>query len=93
VNSGIGRSGKVLRRALGLPDDTSAVTDVVVAAADAVDPKTLIVAICNERIRFLQSLKTWPVFGTGWRRRVAEVKSTALKMAGDAAKPTVMAAE
>jgi lysozyme family protein len=91
VNSGIGRSGKVLRRALGLPDDSSAVTDMVVAAAHAVDPKTLIVDICDERLRFLQSLKTWPVFGAGWGRRVAEVKSAALKMAADAAKATVMA--
>jgi lysozyme family protein len=91
VNSGIGRSGKVLRRTLGLPDDTSAVTDAVVAAAYAVDQKTLIVAICDERLRFLQSLKTWPVFGRGWGRRVAEVKSTALKMAADAARATVVA--
>jgi len=81
----------VLRRALDLPYDTSAVTDAVVAAAHAVDPKTLIVAICDERLRFLQSLKTWPIFGTGWAHRVAEVKSRALKMAADAAKTTVIA--
>jgi lysozyme family protein len=53
--------------------------------------QTLIVAICDERLRFLQSLRTWPVFGAGWGRRVAEVKSTALAMAADAAKPTVTA--
>ena len=33
VNSGIGRSGKVLRRVVGLPDDTSVVTDQVLAYA------------------------------------------------------------
>src|SRR5262245_60895266 len=33
VNSGIGRSGKVLRRTLRLPDNTSVVTNEVVAAA------------------------------------------------------------
>jgi lysozyme family protein len=81
VNSGIGRSGKVLRRVLGLPD-----TDEVVAATRAIDPRTLITAICDERMHFLQSLKTWPVFGRGWSRRVAEVKSKALEMASDAAK-------
>ena len=48
------------------------------AAARAADPKTLIVDICDERLRFLQSLKTWPVFGRGWGRRVAEVKLKAL---------------
>jgi lysozyme family protein len=83
VNSGIGRSGKVLRRALKLPDNSSAVTDAVIAAARAIDPTILITVICDERLRFLQSLKTWPVFGAGWGRRVAEVKSAAMTMAAN----------
>ncbi len=81
VNSGTGRSGKVLRRALNLPDQSSTVGDAVVAAARAADAKALVVAICDERLRFLQSLKTWPVFGAGWSRRVAEVRSAALAAA------------
>jgi lysozyme family protein len=85
VNSGTGRSGKVLRRALKLPDNASAVTDQVIAAARAVDAKALVAAICDERLRFLQSLKTWPVFGAGWGRRVAEVRSAALAMASPVA--------
>ena len=91
VNSGTGRSGKVLRRMLGLRNDSGTVTDAVIAAARAADPKILIAGICDERLRFLQALKTWPVFGAGWGRRVAEVKSTALKMAADAAKASTMA--
>jgi lysozyme family protein len=91
VNSGTKRSGRVLRRMLGLLDDSSTVTDAVIAAARAADPKILITAICDERLRFLEALKTWPVFGAGWGRRVAEVKSTALKMAVDAAKASKMA--
>ena len=87
VNSGIGRSGKVLRRVLKLPDNTSAVTDTVVAAARAADAKALIVAICDERLRFLQGLRTWGVFGAGWGRRVAEVRSVALAMAAGAPAP------
>ncbi len=71
VNSGIGRSGKVLRRVLNLPDTTSVVTDAVIDAARAGDAKALIAAICDERLRFLQSLKTWSVFGAGRGRRVA----------------------
>ena len=39
VNSGIGRSGKVLRRVLGLAADTSAVTDAVIAAARGADSR------------------------------------------------------
>jgi lysozyme family protein len=87
VNSGIGRSGKVLRRVLKLPDNTSVVSDAVIAAARAVDAKTLIVAICNERLRFLKGLRTWGVFGAGWGRRVAEVRSAALAMVAGAPSP------
>src|SRR5215467_5362605 len=53
VNSGIGRSGKVLRRALKLSDRSSAVSDEVIAAARAADPWALVIAICDERRRFL----------------------------------------
>ena len=80
VNSGIGRSGKVLRRVLGMPDEAGTVTDAVVAAARAADAAAVITAICNERLRFLKSLKTWDVFGKGWGRRVAEVEAAALAM-------------
>jgi lysozyme family protein len=80
VNSGIGRSGKVLRRVLGLSDSSSRVTDQVIAAARAADSRSVIAAICDERLRFLRSLKTWNVFGKGWSRRVAEVRAAALAM-------------
>src|SRR5690349_19246558 len=46
VNSGIGRAGKVLRRVLRLPDDSSVVTDGVVAAAGGADTRALVNAIC-----------------------------------------------
>jgi lysozyme family protein len=81
VNSGIGRSGRVLRRLLKLPDTSSAVTDDVIRAAAAADAGRLVAAICDERLAFLRSLKTWPVFGNGWSRRVAEVRAAALAMA------------
>ena len=84
VNSGIGRSGKVLRRALKLAADDWHTTDAVIAAAAKADIKALIAAICDERLRFLRSLRTWPVFGKGWGRRVAEVKTAALAMAANA---------
>lgn len=81
VNSGIGRSGKVLRRIVGLPDNSSTVTDQVINAAAKRDPKAIIVAINDERLRFLMALKTWPVFGNGWSARIAAVKSVSLRMA------------
>jgi lysozyme family protein len=43
--------------------------------------------LTTERLRFLQSLKTWPVFGKGWRRRLAQVKSAALVVAAKASVP------
>ncbi len=57
----------------------------MIAAARAADAKALIVAICDERLRFLQSLKTWGVFGKGWGARVAEVKAFSLALAARAA--------
>jgi lysozyme family protein len=81
VNSGVGRSGKVLHRVVGLPDNTSVVTDEVLNAVARRDAKVIIVAINDERLRFLKSLKTWPVFGAGWGRRVAEVKAFSLHLA------------
>jgi lysozyme family protein len=81
VNSGIGRSGKVLRRIVGLSDSTYAVTDEVLRAVARRDPKALVVAINDERLAFLKRLKTWPVFGKGWGARVAAVKSVSLRLA------------
>ena len=83
VNSGVGRSGKVLRRVVGLPDNTSVVTDEVLRAVAKRDPKAVIVAINDERLAFLKRLKTWPVFGQGWGARVAAVRAVSLRMAGE----------
>ena len=82
VNSGTSRSGKVLRRLSGISASSGKIDDAAIAAAAAGDCKKLIIAICDERLAFLQSLKTWPVFGAGWARRVAEVRAAALSMAG-----------
>ncbi len=85
VNSGIGRSGKVLRRILGLSDATSVVTDEVLRAVAKRNASDLIEAINDERLAFLKRLKTWPVFGAGWGRRVAEARATSLHMAATVA--------
>lgn len=80
VNSGIGRSGKVLRRLVGLKDNTHLITDEVIAAAAKRDPLALIDAMCVERMRFLKGLRTWSTFGRGWERRVREVREAARAM-------------
>lgn len=81
VNSGVGRAGKVLRRILKLPDRTSIVSDDVVAAVKEQGAREVIAAICSERLAFLKSLKTFPVFGRGWTARVNGVRIAALAMA------------
>lgn len=80
VNSGIGRAAKVLQRVLGVADD-GVVGPMTLAAVKHAAPTVLIIAVCDERLRFLRSLRTWRVFGKGWGRRVADVKETALEMA------------
>ena len=91
VNSGIGRSGRVLRRVLGLAADDWHTSDDVLAVLGQHDAKQVIVAICDERLRFLKSLRTWGVFGKGWGARVAEVKAYSLQLAAGAAHAAVMA--
>lgn len=91
VNSGVGRSGKVLRRIVGLSDTTPVITDQVLRAVAMRDPKAIIIAINDERLAFLRRLKTWPVFGKGWDIRVAGVRAVSLRMAGeDVSAPSIV---
>lgn len=87
VNSGIGRSKKVLQRIVGIPAD-GALGPATMKAVAATDPKKIIIDMQAERLRFLKRLRTWPVFGRGWGRRVAEVKTVALAMAAKAPMPS-----
>ena len=84
INSGVGRAVKVLQRLLTLPDD-GRMTDAVIAAARKQDAAGLTMRLCDERLAFLKRLKTWPVFGAGWGRRVSEVRAAALALTGQAA--------
>jgi lysozyme family protein len=56
-------------------------TDAVLAAVRGRDATDLVARLCDERLAFLKQIKTWPVFGAGWGRRVAEVRAVALTMA------------
>lgn len=75
VNSGVGRSRKVLRRCLHLTDN--APTSDVLKRLGMLTPNgvsMLIEAINDERMAFLKQLKTWQFYGRGWSRRVADVR-------------------
>ena len=84
VNSGVGRATKNLQTCVGLLPDggLGPVTLATVRQYKGDALKTLIEQYCNSRLQFLKTLKTWPVFGKGWEKRVNEVQDVALKMLG-----------
>lgn len=82
VNSGVGRAIKILQSCVGATPDGGfgSITAALVKEAEK-NPERLISLISAKRLEFLQSLKSFPVFGKGWSRRTAEVKEKALEMA------------
>ena len=79
VNSGVGRAVKLLQQSVGATPDGS-FGSITFGLVKQVDPTTLIERYCARRMEFLESLKSFPVFGRGWSRRVSEVRSTALNL-------------
>ena len=79
VNSGTPRALAALREVLGLKPKAS--HEDVLAAAQTADPLKTISSLCRYRLRFLQRLRTFSVFGRGWRRRVESVETVCLAMA------------
>jgi lysozyme family protein len=72
VNSGPPQAIKWLQRAIGVNDDgvvgPQTMTFARAAAPDFVNRRML-----GERLKFMTDLKTWPSFGRGWARRIAEM--------------------
>ncbi|MDI3471086.1 MAG: SECRETION ACTIVATOR PROTEIN [Pseudolabrys sp.] len=83
VNSGISRAARSLQRIAGADGD-GIIGAATLAAVRAIPAEALIASLCDERLCFLRSLRTWPAFGRGWGRRVAEVKAAAIAMAHQA---------
>lgn len=84
VNSGVGRSGRVLRHICGLPTTTYWIDDEVVAAVKKRDAEAVVEAICAERQAFLRSLRTFSVYGVGWTARVTKMRSVGRSLVGSA---------
>lgn len=84
VNSGNGRAIKVLQECVGVPADGGFGPKTLAAVLQFKGEgiKTLITEVCDKRLAFLKALKTWPVFGRGWERRVNDVKAKSLTMMG-----------
>lgn len=84
VNAGQGRAGRSLRKALGLPTNTAAVTPDVIEKIDLLaDPVSLIKLINTERLNFQLGLGgKYRVFHKGWKARILSVRAVSLTDAG-----------
>lgn len=84
VNSGNGKAIKTLQECVGVPADGGfgPKTMAAVLQFNGDSLKTIIEEVCDKRLEFLKSLKTWSVFGRGWERRVNDVKAKSLAMLG-----------
>ena len=55
-------------------------------AINAADPRLFINSLCDARLAFLHSLRTWDVFGAGWFARVKDLRTYSLGLAYPPAK-------
>ena len=71
VNSGVSKAVKTLQRAAGETADGVLGPDTLQALSSM--PATRLVARFNgHRLAFMADLTTWPAFGRGWAKRIAE---------------------
>lgn len=82
VNSGVGRSNKVLQRIVGVPADGQ-IGPMTIAAVRKRNPDKIVDAMNDERMAFLQQLRIWPTYKNGWTRRVREVRAASHKLYAD----------
>lgn len=71
VNHGIGNAIRFLQRAVGVADD-GVVGPMTLSAIKAMPVTDVLARFNAERLFFYTKLSTWPTFGKGWVRRVAE---------------------
>ena len=79
INSGPGRAAKLLQEAIGATPD-GAIGPLTLRAIAAMPAAEVINKFQDSRLVYLQTLPTWPTFGRGWARRVAEGRTAALQM-------------
>ena len=80
INSGVGRATKFIQEIVGVFAD-GAIGNNTVTAINQMNTVTMINEFSDKRQAFLETLKTFPVFGKGWTKRVTEVRIKSLEMA------------
>ena len=79
VNTGNGRSARLLQGVLGVAVDGQ-IGPLTVAAANAVRADDLVNALAAARQAFYQNLPTFSHFGHGWTDRVRKARAAALAL-------------
>ena len=79
VNSGPSRAIKAAQQVVGVRAD-GVLGPITLAAINAYNADSFIRVLCDKRLRFLEGLHTWPVFGKGWAARVADLRAYALRL-------------
>ena len=72
VNSGVRQSVLWLQRAIGAHED-GRIGPQTLTMARAAHPDFVLRRLLAQRLRFMTDLPTWPAFGRGWARRVADL--------------------
>lgn len=75
VNSGVKRANQFLQRGLGfVGEDVDGIlgfrTMARVYDAAKKDEELLVTKLCEDRLKFVRGLSTFPTFGKGWTRRI-----------------------
>jgi lysozyme family protein len=89
VNSGPSRAIKFLQRVVGVKQD-GRIGPATLAAIAAMPPINIIRELCEARLLWLATLKTWPTFKKGWTARVSGVRKLALDLAGEHVVDTII---
>lgn len=83
VNSGSSRAAKFLQKIVNVEQD-GVIGSITLGAVKANDPRALVRALCDDRLKWLKTLAGWKTFGKGWERRVSEVRDVAQGLASGA---------
>ncbi len=79
VNSGPAHAVKALQSILQFPQD-GVINEATLHAVDQKHPSDIVHALAAKRLEFLQQLRTFAVFGRGWKTRIEAVTSASIAL-------------